>query len=156
MPTTFTEWVTAAKIEHKKNARYEVMMGHDKHKYEWRTPQQMQQHQYGGHLHHHHRNGRPHHDTDSRPYNPMNVDLPTFTRVNHAYTEQDKDRFKKEGRCFYCDKQGHMARECPSKKHQSFSSYRAPSSSYGAPPSTFGKKKPFNKPSSNTFNCPKP
>jgi hypothetical protein len=155
-PTLFNEWVNAAKMEFEKNIRYEVMMGHGKQKYEWRTPRQQQQHQYGGYPRHHHRhNGRPHHDTDARPYDPMNVDLPTFTRVNRAYTEQDKSRFKKEGRCFHCDKQGHMARECPAKKHQQ-SSYRAPPSSYGASTSSFGNRKPFNKPSSNASYRPKP
>jgi hypothetical protein len=51
----------------------------------------------------------------------MDIDPPTFTRINRAYcayTEEDKNRYKKEGRCFYCDRQGHMARECPQKKTQ--------------------------------------
>ena len=59
----------------------------------------------------------------------MDVDQPIFTQVRRtqdcqnpqarrAYTEEDKDRFKKEGRCFYCDQQGHMSRQCPKKKTQ--------------------------------------
>jgi hypothetical protein len=28
-------------------------------------------------------------------------------------TEADKERYLKEGRCFECRKQGHMARKCP-------------------------------------------
>jgi hypothetical protein len=50
----------------------------------------------------------------------MNVDLPVFTQVRRAYTEAQKDQYKKEGRCFECNKQGHMARECPNKKTQAF------------------------------------
>ena len=48
----------------------------------------------------------------------MDVDEPSFTFVSRAYTEEDKARYRKEGRCFHCDKQGHMARECPSHKQQ--------------------------------------
>ena len=85
----------------------------------------------------------------------MNVDLPVFTKINCAYTKQNKNHFKKEGRYFHCDKQGHMAHECPMKKHQqSPPLYKPPPFSYGVTPSHFGKK-PFNKPSSNTFNRPK-
>ena len=33
-----------------------------------------------------------------------------------AITEADKEKYRKEGCCFKCDKQGHIARNCPSKK----------------------------------------
>jgi Zinc knuckle len=57
---------------------------------------------------------------------PMDVDPPVYTRVRKAYTEEDKNQFKKEGRCFNCDKQGHMARKCPDKKCQSYQSQFKP------------------------------
>jgi len=50
----------------------------------------------------------------------MDVDQPVFTQVRRAFTEEDKQRFKAEGRCFRCDKQGHMACECPDSKQQAF------------------------------------
>src|SRR5260221_8666774 len=50
----------------------------------------------------------------------MDVDQPVFTQVRRAFTEEDKQCFKAEGRCFQCDKQGHMARRCPERKQQAF------------------------------------
>ena len=35
-----------------------------------------------------------------------------------ANTEAEKEKWRKEGRCFECDYQGHMARECPHKKRK--------------------------------------
>jgi Zinc knuckle len=48
----------------------------------------------------------------------MDVDPPVYTQVRKAYTEEDKNQFKKKGWCFNCNKQGHMAHECPDKKCQ--------------------------------------
>jgi hypothetical protein len=31
-------------------------------------------------------------------------------------TKEERDKLAKEGRCFHCKKQGHMARQCPDKK----------------------------------------
>ena len=50
----------------------------------------------------------------------MDIDPPVYTWVRKAYIEEDKNWFKKEGQCFNCDKQGHMACECPDKKCQSY------------------------------------
>ncbi len=33
-----------------------------------------------------------------------------------AITKADKEKYRKEGCCFKCNKQGHIARNCPSKK----------------------------------------
>ena len=62
----------------------------------------------------------------------MDVDEPSFTFVNQAYTKENKAQYWKEGWCFCCDKQGHMARECPSHKQQS-----------GKPQRPTFKKKPY-------------
>lgn len=45
---------------------------------------------------------------------PMDVDV-----VRRATSEDQKKKFRVEGRCFECDKQGHMARFCPNKRRQS-------------------------------------
>ena len=62
----------------------------------------------------------------------MDVDEPSFTFVSCAYTEEDKACYQKEGQCFHCDKQGHMARECPSHKQQP-----------GKPQKPMFRKKPY-------------
>jgi len=41
---------------------------------------------------------------------PMDVDS-----IRKATTEEAKIAHRKEGRCFECSKQGHMARDCPNK-----------------------------------------
>jgi hypothetical protein len=85
----------------------------------------------------------------------MDVDQPVFTQVRRAYTEADKKRLQEQGRCFNCEKQGHMARECPAKKKQSFRSdqrsFRSDQQSFrsGLSPSRSGqyfKKKSYGPP----------
>ena len=104
-PTTFDEWVTQAQSEMQKFARRKAFEDKNYAQYAWAIPKR----------------GNGHCEERRHPNDipvPMDVDLPIYTRVRRAYTEDDKNRFKKEGRCFYCDQQGHMARECPKKKHQ--------------------------------------
>jgi len=38
------------------------------------------------------------------------------TSAGKATTEEQKVKFCLEGRCFECEKQGHIARNCPTKK----------------------------------------
>ena len=38
------------------------------------------------------------------------------TSAGKATTEEQKAKFCKEGHCYECKRQGHMARDCPSKK----------------------------------------
>jgi hypothetical protein len=38
------------------------------------------------------------------------------TSAGKATTEEQKAKFRLEGRCFECEKQGHLARNCPTKK----------------------------------------
>jgi len=79
----------------------------------------------------------------------MNVDQPVFTQVRCVFTEEDKQHFKAEGRCFRCDKQGHMARECPERKQQAFVPQKLKT--------TFRKKQFGNHPPKRKFgNHPSP
>ena len=45
---------------------------------------------------------------------PMEVDT---TQTRRPLTEH-QEKLKKEGRCFHCETQGHMSRECPKKTHK--------------------------------------
>jgi len=38
------------------------------------------------------------------------------TSAGKTTTEEQKAKFCKEGRCYECERQGHIARDCPSKK----------------------------------------
>jgi len=48
------------------------------------------------------------------PHDPNAMD--TSAAAQKAITEADKEKYRKEGHCFGCDKQGHIVRNCPSKK----------------------------------------
>ena len=56
----------------------------------------------------------------------MDVDPPVFTRVNRAYTDEDKHRYMEQGLCFKCGKKGHQACQCPDQKEQPFKSTQHP------------------------------
>jgi hypothetical protein len=43
------------------------------------------------------------------------------TSAGKATTEEQKTQCRKEGHCYECNKQGHMARDCPSKKSRAHS-----------------------------------
>ena len=41
--------------------------------------------------------------------------MDTSASLSKAVTEADKERYKKEGRCFFCRAQGHVSRSCSKK-----------------------------------------
>ena len=41
--------------------------------------------------------------------------MDTSASLSKAVTEADKERYKKEGRCFFCGVQGHVSRSCLKK-----------------------------------------
>jgi hypothetical protein len=118
-PETLDEWITAARTEARKFANR--MSWKVKPTYYTDT---MHAPRHNGH------NKKWVHPNDRTV--PMDVDTPVRTFVRRAVTSEDKRRLQQEGRCFYCEQQGHMARECPKKKHQQ-SSYRQSPSSFGKP-----------------------
>src|SRR6267154_6471697 len=77
-------------------------------KFHWTELHQSSQSNHNGYQRHH-----PNDETV-----PMDVDTPVFTMVRCAHSEADKARFKRKGRCFSCNKQGHMAKDCPNQKKQ--------------------------------------
>jgi hypothetical protein len=52
----------------------------------------------------------PHPQLQKRDPNAMDIS------AGKAMTEKQKAKFHKEGHCYKCERQGHMARDCPSKK----------------------------------------
>jgi hypothetical protein len=106
LPTTMDEWQEAARSEQQRHAFREAMLNPHRHRFEWQTPTRQ--------------NRRRHPNDETVPMDVDDTGPPVFTqiRVRRAYTEDDRKRFKQEGRCFICDKRGHMARECPDNKQQ--------------------------------------
>jgi hypothetical protein len=45
----------------------------------------------------------------------MDVDM---AHIDAALTTEEQQKRKKEGRCYYCNRQGHMKRECPKLKDE--------------------------------------
>ena len=41
--------------------------------------------------------------------------MDTSASLSKAVTEADKERYKQEGRCFFCGAQGHVSRSCSKK-----------------------------------------
>ena len=101
-PVTLQEWEEAARTEQRKHARKQAMLYPHKHQYRWEMPRC---------------NGTSRRHPNDKTV-PMDVDIPIFIQVSRAYTEEDKTRYCAQGRCFRCDKQGHMANQCPERKVQ--------------------------------------
>ena len=50
----------------------------------------------------------------SHPKDPNAMDI-GWTRARATLTDEDKQRLQAEGRCFHCQKQGHISRNCPQR-----------------------------------------
>jgi len=46
---------------------------------------------------------------------PRNEDAMDLSVIRKATTNKEKEEYRRTGRCFHCGKQGHLARDCPSK-----------------------------------------
>jgi hypothetical protein len=65
---------------------------------------------------------------------PMDVDVTTTSPIPFKkLTEEERDQYRKEGRCFRCREKGHMARNCPKNDKPKA---RAATTETPAPPDT--------------------
>ena len=98
-PTTFNEWVDAARKEQQKYTHKASMMSTTPSKWPttWNTRSQQ-----------HNKPPRRHPNNETVP---MDVDT-----VRRAVTKKDKKKHREAGKCFECSRIGHMARNCPNRK----------------------------------------
>ena len=103
IPDTFEEWKAAARTE----------VAHAKEKYNMGLmgpPQRSNQHlprDYGTH-----QNKTTSTQHPNSQHVPMDVDATTTTKFQKL-TPEERNQLAKEGRCFRCRLQGHLARNCP-------------------------------------------
>ena len=119
---TFTQWSTQARNEMKNSVRntnilrnawpsaWQVNSSYKSNQSLYRPAFGQQSHQS------HHTSHRSRNDKMV----PMDVDT-----IRKAVTAEQKAEYRKECHCFKCEKQGHMARECPNKPKK-MSQYKPP------------------------------
>ena len=156
-PETYVQWKESMRNELKVMERCHAMLDSDKRKYGWVLPRTMQRR--NGHS-----NTPRHHPNDETV--PMDVNPPVFTRVSHAYSDDDKQRYMEQGLCFRCGKKGHQACQCPNRKEQPFktdphrkkgtfgsSPSRPPFKQHSNPPKRTQGFRKSNKPKTGYFNA---
>jgi hypothetical protein len=108
-PENFEQWTNAAQRQHRNWLRKQAIhqdyasprpqQGSNRGQFFWRCPNQ------SGNI----QPARPR----LPPRDPNAMD--TSAVVRKATTESEKEKYRKEGRCFECSKQGHMVRDCPDR-----------------------------------------
>jgi hypothetical protein len=110
-PATMDDWITIAQTETHKAAKLQTFNQPGVKKYAWVQAPQPRHREHNGH-------GCRCHPNDESV--PMDVDPSIFAQIRRARTDDDVQCFKLEERCFRCDKQGHMAKNCLDRKEQGF------------------------------------
>jgi hypothetical protein len=102
LPTTMVEWKEAARKEvgRIKELQSAGLIGP-------RRNQSRDQHAYQT------GNQRATHSSSNNQHVPMDVDSTNITIPFRKLTDEERAKFRAEGRCFRCRTQGHMARNCP-------------------------------------------
>ena len=130
MTADLDAWITAARDEIQRTENQYSMLG--KWPTHWKSPSQSK----GGFQRSSHSYHTPSHRSSHRSSNdqvvPMDIDV-----IRRAVSDEQKKKFRQEGRCFECQKQGHMARYCPNKKKPSQGRFQPQKTQ-----SKFNKRKP--------------
>ena len=116
LPTTMEEWKDAARKEVNRTREiYNAGLSN------FRKGQQSRD--FGAF---HSQQSRPTGPARSNGVVPMDVDATQLTLPFKKLTDEERARYRAEGRCFRCRIQGHMARNCPkNSKAQSLSAHEA-------------------------------
>ena len=104
LPDTFEEWKAAARTEvARAKEKYNMGLIGPHH-----NPGQFPPRDYGSPQNQNRNTSQP------NPHHiPMDVDTTTITTQFKRLTPEERAQLAKEGRCFRCRLQGHMARDCP-------------------------------------------
>jgi hypothetical protein len=111
-PENFEQWVNAAQCHHR-NYLKKLAVHHD-----YTSPRPQTNSNCGQFFWHH--SNQTGNIQPARPRLPP-CDLNTMDMsavARKAITKADKEKHRKEGHCFECLKQGHMAQDCPDRPHQ--------------------------------------
>jgi hypothetical protein len=106
-PVTMTDWINAAQTEQRKYANKTVF--NRSRQNQWTIPASWNRNTKSNKGNQQQSQRR--HPNDQTV--PMDIDGFAARKVT---TEDEKQRHRKEGRCFECHKTGHMARQCPTKR----------------------------------------
>jgi hypothetical protein len=80
------------------------------------------------------RDTNTHQSNTNRNNTPVPMDVDTATIPFQKLTDADREKYRKEGRCFRCREKGHMARNCPKNNKAVIKTADVPTSNTPAKP----------------------